>query len=396
MSRGARILAILFLFIGIVLIAAVLFFVVLQPGDDGGGQPAADNGGGEVDPDATPDPNAPTQEPEAVSPSSDETPAPLIEVVVSLQTVPRGWQMTEAELTTDMRLATEVGTNVITNIEDAIGLYARTDVFQGETLTRDMFVGDPTLVGVEDFGPSSLIPEGFVAQAVPMDRLSGVAYALAPGDSLDVMLTFYVNRVDSEFQTLLENSATFFLESVDEESGEITRSIFVLDPLGRVEELPTGDSAVVIPSEDTRRPVRVSIILQNARVIHVGTWTPGDAAAVPTETPTPDPEATATPEGVVIPTPTPPPNDVVLLALSPQQQLVLKYALETAADVDYALRASNDGQIYTVENVDLAYLLERFGIEIPIDDDYTLEPVLVTVTPIASEADATPEPAGDG
>lgn len=382
-------MAIIFLIIGFGLVLVVGFFLLTQ--SDDGGQPVVDNGGGEVDPNATPDPNAPTSE----APPPAQTVGVMIEVVVSLQTVPRGWQMTEAELTTDMRLASEVGGDVITNLDDAVGLYARMDLFQGETLTRDMFVGDPTLVGVEDFGPSSLIPEGFVAQAVPMDRLSGVAYALAPGDSLDVMLTFYISRVDRDFQTLLENSATFFLESVDEESGEITRSVFIIDPLGRIEELPTGDSAMIVPSESERRPVRVSIILQNAKVVHVGTWSPDDAAAVPTNTPTPDPEATATPEGVIVPTATPPPNDVVLLALSPQQQLVLKYALETAADVDYALRASNDGQIYTVENVDLAYLLDRFGIELPVDDDYTLEPVLVTVTPV-SETDATPQPGGDG
>ena len=56
-----------------------------------------------------------------------------VEVVVSLQTVERGWQMTAAELVTDTRYIDEVGDNVIINIEDAIGLYARAKIFQGET-----------------------------------------------------------------------------------------------------------------------------------------------------------------------------------------------------------------------------------------------------------------------
>jgi Flp pilus assembly protein CpaB len=136
----------------------------------------------------------------------------LIPVVVSIQTVPRGWRMTEEELALDLRRAEEVGSNVITNLEDAVGLYARTDIFQGETLTYDALIKDPTLVGVEEYGPSSLIPEGYVAQGVPMDRLSSVAYGLAAGDYVDVMVTFLIYEIDEEFQTLLENSATFFIE----------------------------------------------------------------------------------------------------------------------------------------------------------------------------------------
>lgn len=301
--------------------------------------------------------------------------------------------MTEAELTTDLRRVEEVGDDVFTNIEDVIGLYARTDIFQGETLTKDAFVSDPTLAGVEEYGPSSIIPEGFQAQAVPMDRLSSVAYGLAEGDSVDIMLTFYVAEVDPEFQTLLQNSAAFFLETVDEESGEVTRSVLVVDPLGRFEEQPNGDLALIGPSED-QRPVRVSFLLQNAKVVQVGTWTPEEAAQVPTTTPTPDPEATPTPEGAgAVPTATPVPPDVLLLALAPQQQLILKYAVESAADIDFALRGPNDNQIYGIENVDLNYLLDRFGIETPIDYEYTTNPVFVTVTPPASP---TPVPAEGG
>jgi hypothetical protein len=190
-----------------------------------------------------------------------------------------------------------------------------------------------------------------------------------------------VAEVDPEFQTLLQNSATFYLESVDPETGDVSRNIVVLDPFGRFETLPTGDLAFVAPSESQQRPTRVSIILQNARVIQVGPWSPAEALALPTETPTPDPEATATPEVGTVPTATPPPPDVLLIALSPQQQLLLKYAVESLADIDFALRAPNDSQIYAVDNVDLAYILNRFGIQPPIDFEFSVDPVFVTVTP---------------
>lgn len=221
---GRRTIAILLLVGGLLLLLVVAAFFLLQGGDP----PVADV-----------TPNTPVADAD-VTPGAEETVIPeivdqepaagtLVEVVVSLQTVPRGWQMTEAELTTDMRRAELVDENVVVNIEDVVGKYARTEIFQGQTLTQDILVGDPRLAGVEDFGPSSIIPPGAVAQAVPLDRLSSVGYGLAAGDFVDVMVNFYVSAVDPEFQTLLQNSAAFFLEGPpDEETGETQRTVFVL------------------------------------------------------------------------------------------------------------------------------------------------------------------------
>jgi hypothetical protein len=55
----------------------------------------------------------------------------------------------------------------------------------------------------------------------------------------------------------------------------------------------------------------------------------------------------------------------LLIALPPQQQLFLKYALEVNADIDFALRGVNDPQLYAIEGVDFNYLLEQFDIIIP-------------------------------
>lgn len=315
----------------------------------------------------------------------------MVEVVVSLQTVPRGWQMTEAELATDMRLAEEVGSDVITNLEDAIGLYARTDIFQGETLTKANLVSDVTLVGVEEYGPSSLIPPGFIAAAVPLDRLSGVAYALDEGDYIDIMMTFYFYQIDEQFQTYLENAAVFFLEDTVETTEEgaegetVTEStnIFVLWPYGRFEELPTGDTVHVYGSE-YQRPVPISMILQNARVIQVGNWSPPESVVPATPTPVPvedgEPTPTPAPGGQIPPTTTPYP-DVLLVALTPQQQLFLKYAVESRADIDFALRGANDNQLYTVQNVDVNFILERFNIEVPPGFNYSVDIPVSDATP---------------
>jgi Flp pilus assembly protein CpaB len=380
---GRRTLAILFL-IGGLLLLGLIAFLYLSGGLGGNGTPdVVDVPTPEVEVgEGTPQPVAVQPTPAVSGEVSD-----LISVVVSIQTVPRGWRMTEEELALDLRRADEVGNNVITNLEDAVGLYARTDIFQGETLTFDALIKDPTLAGVEEYGPSSLIPEGYVAQGVPMDRLSSVAYGLAAGDFVDVMVTFLIYEIDEEFQTLLQNSAAFVFETVTpggEDGGEpqVDQSILILDPFGRFETLPNGDLALITPSEE-QRPVQVSFVLQGAKVIQVGPYFPPDIVAVPTPTPTPDPGATPTPEAGVVPTATPLPPDVIVLAMTPQQQLVMKYAVESAANIDYALRGPDDGQVYAVDNIDLNYFLSRFNIEPPIDYGYTVSPVFATVTPAA-------------
>jgi hypothetical protein len=117
------------------------------------------------------------------------------------------------------------------------------------------------------------------------------------------------------------------------------------------------------------------MILQNAKVIQVGDWVPTEGVQLATPTPEPveDEELTPTPAGLEVP-PTPiTPPDVVLLSLSPQQQLLLKYAVESYVNIDYALRQPSDGQLYTVDAVDLDYVLQRFNIELPPTFNYTVD-----------------------
>jgi Flp pilus assembly protein CpaB len=367
---GRRIIAIIFGIVGLFLLLAIGYVWITQSDDE---------------PEDTPD--TPTEVAEtgateqAGTPAAQVSPSPtipqedisnMVDVVVAWNTVPRGFQMTEAELAIDKRLAIEVGSNVITDIDDAVGLYARREIYQGETLTDDSLVRDPTLIGVESYGPSSLVPPGWVALAVPLDRLSSVAYGISPGDTVDIMLSFTLNAIDEQFQTLLLNSAVFFLpETSGVEGGGTGEQVVILDPLGRFEQIATGDIAHVKPSESTERPIPVSVILQGARVVQVGPWQP--SPPVPPPTPTPDPQApTPTPGGGPLPTPTPPPPNVLLLALPPQQQLFLKYALEVNADIDYALRGVNDPQLYAIEGVDFNYLLRQFDITIPPNTEYTI------------------------
>jgi pilus assembly protein CpaB len=332
----------------------------------------------------------------------------MVEVVVSLQTVPRGWLITEAELTTDMRVSSEIPSNVIIRPEDAIGRYARTDIFQGETLTYEDLVEDITLIGAYEYGPSSLVPPGFIAMSVPMDRLSSVAYGLEAGDYTDIMITFSFYQIDEQFQTYLPNAGVLFLDpnlEVSDPPPVDQEGIIILDPLGRFEELPTGELVFVSPSQ-AQNSVPIAMVLQNARVIQVGAYEPRPAAEPPTPTPEPaeEGEPTPTPGGAVDQaTATPEAPQVIVVALQPQQQLFLKYALEVNANVDFALRGVNDGQLYEIQNIDLSFFLERYNIEVPPNFNYSVENILVTptgqpTTPASSGGgggdDAVPPPEG--
>ena len=365
--RGRRTLALVFILVALALLSVLIVVYLSQGGDTDTVEPtpvteAVDAGG-------TPIPVVVTVAPEQLQ---------LVEVVISIQTVPRGWQMTEAELATETRLASEVDTNIYTRVEDVVGLFARTDIFQGQTLTKDVLVADPRVLGREEYGPSSLIPPGFEAMAIPMDRLSSVAYGLEPGDTIDVMFSLVFAELDEEFQTLLPNAAAFILFDTTatdgaegEDTGQGVRTVFIIDPYGRFEALSNGDLAHVAPSGD-QQPVPVSFIIQNAKVIQVGEWKPPQPPAPPTATPDPA-VATPTPEGLEATiTPTPEVPAVLVIALPPQQLLLLKYAIEHDANVDYALRGINDGQLYQVTNVELGYLLERFNIEVPPNFNYTI------------------------
>jgi hypothetical protein len=92
-------------------------------------------------------------------------------------------------------------------------------------------------------------------------------------------------------------------------------------------------------------------------------------------------EPTPTPSPAQIPTATPLPPDVVVVALQPQQQLLLRYAVEVNAQVYFALRGVNDGQLYSVENMTLDFLLERFNVEVPPNLGYSVEGPIRRVTP---------------
>ena len=95
----------------------------------------------------------------------------------------------------------------------------------------------------------------------------------------------------------------------------------------------------------------------------------------------PDP-ATSDEEATPAPTPTPGPEnerpeaqpDVVILSLTSQDALTLKWALDTGIDIDLVLRAQGDNSLFVTTGVSLPQIVEQGVLTIPEPAEVGLEP----------------------
>lgn len=246
----------------------------------------------------------------------------------------------------------------------------RQDIAFDQEFERD-FVIDTTLYGSE---AALFIPQGMVAVAFPVDRLSSVGYGIRPGDRLDVLATFLVVNVNPDTQTLTPLSTRLLLPD-----GTLSEEFAV----GVEVNIPPDDTPVNAgpsPLEPRQRPRAVTqLTLENVLVLKLGEWehrlgpTPVPTAVV-TGTLAPRPPGQQVQEPTQTPEPLP---DIVTLALPRQDALVLMYLLHSGATIEFALRAAGDQETgFNLQPVTLAYTFQRFQIEEPPKLPYATEPGL--------------------
>ncbi|MEW5961873.1 MAG: hypothetical protein AB1801_29480, partial [Chloroflexota bacterium] len=119
-------------------------------------------------------------------------------------------------------------------------------------------------------------------------------------------------------------------------------------------ELSSGDIPAIIFAREAQIPRRVAqLTVPAAKVIRVGPWI---------EPPPPPPPA----EGEEVPTPTPNLPDIVTLAVTPQDALVLVWLRQSGIYSEMALRAAGEETAdHLTEAVTLQYMLTRFNIAVP-------------------------------
>ncbi len=323
---------------------------------------------------------------------AQETPVALDRqnVVIAGQDISRGANIPENGVILAPFPADSVVETMITgDVNQVIGRYARQDIARGMPITTGMITteaGDLLGTGSD---ASAAIPPGMTAIAVPMNRLSGVAYALRDGDSVDVIGTMLMVDLDEDFQTILPNSSMILLGNntaplTGYACQEVKASEKGLEcinpeapPFARVDtEETTGTQLYAKPSESQRPRLVTQRLVENAMVLHVGSFTiPGaetqtglgsDAAAAgaPPQT---------TPQAVTVRAP-----DIVTLIVTPQDALTINWAIKSGMDLVFTLRGPKDDTTTETTSVTLKYLMDNYAITVPSKLPYGLEPRLTS------------------
>ncbi len=324
---------------------------------------------------------------EEVTEPAPATPPPMITVIVAARDIPRGASVSVQDVSTIgwpvlAEMPVPAGTLIVSpeeglGLEQVEGRIARTDILRGQPILDFMLTPGSEPVGLADLGSDAalLIPSGQVAIAMSIDRLSSVAYALKEGDHVDILASFRFIDVDEEFQTRLPNNGRVLTDDAE----LVSLGFGLLEVTqGRQEEGPFGTTILIIPgeAEQTQRPRQVTqLVISNALVLRVGQWPVDDLntpiVVAPGAAPQPAPAegeqgAAASAEATPLPTAIPLP-EVITLIVSRQDALVLKYALETNAQIDLALRTVLDNEVTetTTDSVTLQYLIDFYNVAIP-------------------------------
>jgi Flp pilus assembly protein CpaB len=342
MQRG-RLLIILGVVLGLATLGAVVFLVV------GGGILSSF-----LEESPTPTPGIQIEQQEEI---------PTVQVIVALQPIPRGAQFVEGAIGRRPWPSPNVPPDYIQDEIETIGKVAKMEILQGQIIQRGM-LADERGEGDAAFK----IPPGKVAVAFPINRQSSVAYAIQPDDFVDVLITANFRDIDEEFQTTLPNKLSFIVPEFDSETGEqIGFGLTGATDEGRF-EVASGDFPAIVFGREEQIPRRVAqLTIQAAKVIKLGPWI---------EPPPPPPPAEGEGEGEgEVPTPTPNVPEIVTLAVTPQDALVLLWIRQTFIYHELALRAAGEETAdHLTEAVTLQYMLTRFNVAVPPKIEFSMEP----------------------
>lgn len=338
-------------------------------------------------------------------PPEGYVPPDMVYVAIAAQDMPRGsvipndgvvFQQMPADLVVETMLA---GTNEQDIRNRVVGRRARMEIARGVPITERMITeetGDLLGAGSD---ASIAIPQGYTAITIPMNRFSGVAYALRPGDAVDVIITLMMVDLDEDFQTRLPNLVAPIVSPGGSEefpAPSLTGSVVAVSELGsvfgRVEIEPNLNVPLhLIPQELPRQRLVTQRLVEGATVLHVGTFSLEDVLGEePTAAPVEEQGigATAPEEGEPVQAP-PPPPDLVTVIVTPQDALALNWATHIGADLILTLRAPGDLTVTETNSVTMQYLIDNYNIAIPSKLPYGTE-AITPVLPYETEA-ITPE-----
>ncbi len=327
------------------------------------------------------------------------TPVPFTDtrnIVIAAQDIARGAEIPPDGVILSPFPADYFIETMIDSTDLVVGRRARMNIPRGVPITQGMITRIPDASAGTGSDASFAIEPGKTAISIPMDRLSGVAFALRPGDNVDVLVSLLVIDVDPEFQTALPNETGMLvgpdglllgavggrkLEVERDEFGgvKITVADDTAPPLGRLDsEEETGQPFYVLPGETQRPRLVTQRLIANAIVLHVGTFPlegEGEVTAAPQQQPLgaeQQPEAGAQqPQAPQIVAP-----DIITLVVTPQDALTLNWAIKAGLDLTLTLRAPGDTTQAETSSVTLQFIVDNYSITIPGKPAFGLVPRL--------------------
>jgi pilus assembly protein CpaB len=294
-----------------------------------------------------------------------------VNIVIAAQAIPRGTKLTEALLTTIAYPKKEAPEGLFfTDMEQVLGKAALYNIEARVPITSSMIKD----VGDQEWSASFDIPNSMTAVSIPMNRMNAVSYAIKPGDHIMIIGCMMLIDLDPDFQTALPNDVERKIVLAQEATGS-TFSI-VKGPKGRPETEnyldPTVSPVYILPHEDAQRPRLVcQNIIQDAVVLGLGDFGTTTAAAQPTEDPNAAPAPANEQSG---PPPAPVMPDMITIIVSPQDAVLINYAMLANIKLNFALRSPIDAQTITTEAVTLQYLMDQKAIPLPVKLPYGIQP----------------------
>jgi len=348
----------------------------------------------------------------------EQVPTPIgeAEIVIAAQHIARGKLIPpEAVIISPYPADYKVET-MLDDLGQVVGKRARMDIARGVPVTENMITDQPGDLLPVGSDASIAIPEGFTAIAMPMDRFSGVAFAIREGDQVDVLVTMLMVDLDADFQSELPNQAMFLFSSDGDllnavacravettDTGDLVCAASELPPaigLLQFDEF-SGQDFYAGPSGPQRPRLVTQRLISSATVLGVGDFPLEDVENLVTVVAVAEEQGAGAPaaEGQLEQAAEQPliePPDIITLIVSPQDALAINWAVNGGLDLTLTLRSPNDPtpEIDT-DSVTLQFLIDNYNIAVPSKLPFGTEPRLTTddfIFPPELDVEPTPVP----
>ena len=309
------------------------------------------------------------------------TPTPIpVNIVIVSQNIPKGYFLDANVLTTIPWQSDAIAPGMIKgeDINEYYGRQVKYDLQAGTPLMDTMLIKEGEQISSAGSAWALNIPPGMVAVSISINRLSSVAYAVRPGDHVNVIVTMMFVDVDTDFQSITPNNTGVVtaagppVQVCGEGCERSPLTVNISNGIyGRTEIDPILGQAVYLSPSEPQRPRIVSqMLLQDVVILQVGEF-PIQTSEQVQPTPTPQPGQEQAPTSA-------PKPDIITLIVRPQDAIALNYVMaaqsKTAARLSLVLRSLNDTSRENTLPVTLQFLLEQYQIPVPARLPYSLNP----------------------